>query len=478
MVKAIFSFLNELKNLRFSRTVKRTALSFSITMIILHLIFNLFLIALISYFLNQTTDSRLRHETEHIALAFHIENSLFIVDNPKELEETDLMGMTEDPFFVQIYSKDGRVLWGSPNTRKLNYLPKDKFNFSEKYHIENSNVDDYDLRVCYTKIYDEVTGEVFLMKVAAIDRVFDKVVYKIMIINIVTFPFVVGLVIFISLILIRRSFKPVHKIIEIANKITASNLRERITLDIVPNDELYSLKETLNSLFERLEEQIDRIAHFTDNASHQLMTPLTAIKSELEFMLRKDRTKDEYSEGLYMLKDQSTRMINIVKSMLILARQNTLRNQKQKIFNLSKMISREIIPLYKEHKNIVFDCPEDIYCTGSPEYISIIFYNLIDNAIKYSTGDSPINIKVEETLEWIRIVVEDHGIGISREDQKKIFERFFRSEKTENLGIYGFGLGLSLVHTLVKSLDGKIEIESEVDYGTKIIVLLPIVKMV
>ena len=137
-----------------------------------------------------------------------------------------------------------------------------------------------------------------------------------------------------SILLAKKSYHPINKIIELANKISATNLSERLEYEANPNDELGRLNETLNSLFNRLENQIDQISHFTDNASHQLMTPLTAIKTELEYILKREHPIDEYKETCNILKSQTDRMISMVKTMLIMSRGCNKCTKSKNVFQL------------------------------------------------------------------------------------------------------------------------------------------------
>lgn len=425
----------------------------------------------------QQVDAQLKHETEHILSALYLDNDNLIVLNPKELREKDFLEFSENSFFLQVYDDNQKIILRSTNISQIDQIPTTIPEFKEKYHFENIRTGDYNLRACYAKISSTNSSKSYIIQLAVIDKLFDRIVYKIMTLNLISFPFVVLFIILLSLLLVRRSFQPINAIIDIANKISASNLKERINYNTEADIELDRLKETLNNLFERLEDQVDRITHFTDNASHQLMTPLTAIQSELDYVLKKKRTNEVYLESLSAVRDQTTRLINIIKSMLILAKQDDLTKQSINIFNISNLFYREIIPLYKDYENISFEVEKNIYCKGNPEYVAIIIYNLIDNALKYSPNNTPVKVKLEETKQWISISIEDFGIGIPKAEQSKIFERFYRSERTDKLGLKGYGLGLSLVKTIVESLSGKIEIDSEIDKGTKFTVYLPKVRM-
>ncbi|RMD48645.1 MAG: sensor histidine kinase [Ignavibacteria bacterium] len=446
-------------------------------MVVLHILFNIFIIVLLNIFLKGQIDVRMKHEMEHILSAFHLDNSNLIVLNPKELEERDLVENTEESFYLQLYDLKGNIYLKSKNYKNGPIIEPEIYLFDEDYYFEDKAYDGIQYRVCYAYLKDQTNSQLYLVQLAAVDELFNAVVYKIMLLNLISFPFVLIFIVFLSLILVKKAFNPINEIIEIANRISASNLKERINYDTEEDQEIDNLKKTLNSLFERLEDQIDRIEHFTDNASHQLMTPLTAMQSELDFILKKKRSEEEYRESLAALKEQTIRLINIIKSLLILAKEEDLTSQNMNIFNISNLFEREIIPLYKDNENIKFEIDFNLYCKGNAEYVSMVIYNLIDNAIKYSPNDTPIWVKLKETKSYLKIEVEDFGIGIAKEETDRIFERFYRSDKIDKLGMKGFGLGLSLVKTIVDSLGGRVDVESELGKGTKFEVKLPKVKI-
>ncbi len=269
----------------------------------------------------------------------------------------------------------------------------------------------------------------------------------------------------------KNTFSPINKIIELSQKISATNLSDRLTFSADPNDELGKLRDTLNDLFERLELQVKQISSFSDNASHQLMTPLTALNSELDFLLRDKNKIDSERESLLMLKEQTERMISIIKSLLLLARNRNSDLEQKTVFDFSKMVSDNIKQIYKNYK-IKFVVTDEIYMRGRPDYFLIAVQNLIDNALKYSDNDW-VTIFAHQENGKVVIRVEDFGIGIDIKERGKVFERFYRTEKVESLGIKGYGLGLSLVSSIISSMHGAIEIQDNQPRGTKFIITLP-----
>ncbi len=288
-------------------------------------------------------------------------------------------------------------------------------------------------------------------------------------------PFVLATIIILSIFLAKKSYSPVNKIIELANKISATNLSERLEFDAEPNDELGKLKTTLNSLFSRLESQIDQISQFTDNASHQLMTPLTAIKTELEYILKKERTTEEYIETANILRDQTDKMIVLIRTMLLLAKDCKECADNSIVFDLTKLLEVDINQIYK-NKNVTISVEKNIFTRGKAEYFSIVLQNLINNALKYSNENDKVLLNAEVSNSTVIIKVVDNGIGINDLEKDRIFERFYRVENEKTLNIEGYGLGLSLAKSVINSMGGKIEVKDNIPKGTIFIISLPIVK--
>ncbi|PIX93534.1 MAG: hypothetical protein COZ25_10190, partial [Ignavibacteria bacterium CG_4_10_14_3_um_filter_37_18] len=176
-------------------------------------------------------------------------------------------------------------------------------------------------------------------------------------------------------------------------------------------------------------------------------------------------------ESVKILKEQTERMITIVRTMLILARESDNCDCKKNIFNLSKMLN-EIKNLYNNSR-LQFSFEKDIFLRGREDYFSMVLQNLIDNALKYSDSMDNVNVIANRKDGLVIISVEDFGNGIPTEEREKIFERFYRRISSESQK--GFGLGLTLVKNIVAKMDGEIKIESNQPCGSRFIISLPAV---
>jgi len=267
-------------------------------------------------------------------------------------------------------------------------------------------------------------------------------------------------------------FSPVNKIIKTAETISAGNLNTRIDYKAKPEDELGRLRDTLNQLFDRIEVNINQLSQFTDHAAHQMMNPLTAVKTELEYILKKERSADEYKEALNKLLIQTDQMIKIVRTLLMISKQDNTSDNSQSVFNISNLIQKIIVTEFSKD-NIQSSVEKEVYVRGDTDKFHIVVENLVGNAIKYSNNDKMVSISLTKDDTFANLIIKDNGIGISDFDKEKVFDRFYRSEKAEKLGIKGYGLGLSLVKLLIEEAGGKISIKDNEPGGTIFIVTLP-----
>ncbi|MCK4359979.1 MAG: HAMP domain-containing protein [Candidatus Cloacimonetes bacterium] len=215
---------------------------------------------------------------------------------------------------------------------------------------------------------------------------------------------------------------------------------------------------------------------FVANIAHELKTPLTAIKGFAETL--EEEADFEHKRFLQIIKSNTDRLINIVSDLLLLSNLETQkRNLVIEKVDLEKLVT-DISQLFVKklgEKKIVLSCdisPDTHKIKADSFLLEQIFINLIDNAIKY-TEQGEINIKIYPVQKNLKIIVQDTGIGIPKEDIDRIFERFYVVDKSRSRKYGDTGLGLSIVKHIVLAHNGKIDVESEVGEGSKFIITFP-----
>lgn len=266
-----------------------------------------------------------------------------------------------------------------------------------------------------------------------------------------------------------------HKI----NHISSEAISERLEIG-KKEDELDKLAETVNQLLDRLQTSFDTQRRFISNASHELSTPLAAITSQLDVALQRDRSPEEYRKVFLSVKDDMKRLALLLRSLLEIAKaggsQGGLDLQSIRVDEMLMAMPSEIkkiSPLYDVRLHFA-DFPEKestfiIY--GNYALLYSALRNFVHNACKFSKN-STAEVTLSYTFQYVVVEVVDQGPGISPEDQKNIFQPFFRGHRQDNK-IYGSGLGLALAHRIIGLHKGHIELFSQIDVGTRFVIYLP-----
>lgn len=275
-----------------------------------------------------------------------------------------------------------------------------------------------------------------------------------------------------------QSLKPISRINQEVSKITARDLTKKLSTGN-NKDEIALLARNFNEMLSRLEKSFELQKSFVSNASHELRTPLAAIKSEIQVALEKDRSSDEYKEILKSLNIDNQRLIQLTNGLLQLAKsEKGDKSLQMDAIRIDEVLFEVQDELQHQHQkfriSIDFEeIPEDdemVTIIGNRSLLKTLFNNLIDNACKYSDNNMAIiNIKFNNTNCIIN--VSDTGIGISKIDQDKIFEPFYRTKNAANYK--GHGIGLSICKRIVDIHGGRIVLKSELGQGSSFTVMLP-----
>jgi signal transduction histidine kinase len=276
-----------------------------------------------------------------------------------------------------------------------------------------------------------------------------------------------------------RALKPISDVVKKVENITITSLNLRIN-EGNGTDELGKLAQTFNKMLERLETSFGMQKSFISNASHELRTPLTSINGQIEVLMMKDRSTTDYKIALGSVLDDIKSLIDLSNRLLLIARtsaEGPLRfNKKIRIDEILWQTKEELMRFNNAYQvNISIDesltDSDQMIVVGDESLLKVAVSNLIENACKYS-ADHTVNIKFSHINNFIELIFEDRGIGISEEDLKKVFEPFYRGANT--ITIAGTGIGLPLVSQIIKNHNGTISLSSQLNVGTTVTVLLPI----
>jgi heavy metal sensor kinase len=241
------------------------------------------------------------------------------------------------------------------------------------------------------------------------------------------------------------------------------------------------LIRTINEMISRLEGSFKRIAEFTADASHELKTPICALRGEAEVLLSKVRSNEEYQEGLAHFIERFDQLNRMINDLILLSKTDSSQVElKMDPVRLSLLIHDigDLFQVLAEQKNISLNidpCQETVVM-GDKIRLQQLFTNLIDNAVKFTPEGGSIRIRVEKNRDFVQVKVKDTGIGIPKEEQENIFKRFYRVDKSRSKETGGVGLGLSIAEWIVHAHHGKIKVESEFNKGSAFTVYLPLQK--
>lgn len=278
-------------------------------------------------------------------------------------------------------------------------------------------------------------------------------------------------------ILAKRSLSPIDYISAKARSITSENLGERLEVRGT-GDEMDELIQTINGMIARLEDSFKRFSEFTADASHELKTPICALKGEAEVLLSKQRTPEEYQEGLTQFIERFNYMNRMIDDLIFLSKadasQAELKMAPLRLDHLIQGLYHLFKVLAEERKiDLYLDEMKEVTIIGDKVRLQQLFTNLIENAIKY-TPEGSVRISLEKNKEAVAVRIRDTGIGIPKEEQPNIFKRFYRVDKSRSRETGGVGLGLSIAQWIAQAHHGKIEVKSELNKGSTFTVYLPI----
>lgn len=434
-----------------------------------------FLIAVVFLFIYQTVkfsvNQHINHEIQE-ELVKHLDDIqidekntyLIQVDQWRSREHNTI---SVNPVFVEFYDNNKLLIDKSPNLKDQDLQLFDD-SFNDVY--TNSRLNGIPIRQIQTTIKSDNRVVGYLVLAMSVEDF--EIVMILKKILLIAFPLILIVLFFIARFFAGRSIKPINSIIDTSNLISRENLSTRIQLP-QNKDELYTLSKTINDLLDRIEKAVEREKQFTSDASHELRTPLAVIKGTLEVLVRKPRNQTEYVEKINYCVTEVDRLNRLVDELLLLAR---FENQKQTIKSESVYLNAVILDtlaLYSQkikEKGITvrLEIKEDYYLVSDGYLLSIVFGNLISNAVKYNRDKGQITISIQHEAEKLSCTIHDSGVGIPLENLEKIFHPFFRSHTANHPEIKGTGLGLSIVQRLCNLLKIDIEIESKVKQGTVI----------
>jgi heavy metal sensor kinase len=278
-------------------------------------------------------------------------------------------------------------------------------------------------------------------------------------------------------VLARRALRPVDEMTQAARRISGEYLTGRLQ-ETGTGDELDWLAKTLNDMLGRLDDSFRQTRQFSADAAHELQTPLTILKGEIEVALRSPRSPEEYRGVLHSSLEEIDRISSLVAGLLLLARadRGVLRLDLQPV-NLPELLKEVGEPMRRLAENqavsLSYGVIEPAAIQGDREHFKRLLVNLIDNAIKYTPAGGRVTLSLRCDGTRAQVEISDTGMGLSQVEQEQIFNRFYRAAEARSQGGGGAGLGLSIAQSIALAHGGRIEVESTPGQGSTFTVSLP-----
>jgi heavy metal sensor kinase len=278
-------------------------------------------------------------------------------------------------------------------------------------------------------------------------------------------------------VLARRALKPVDRMTQAARRISGEYLAGRLQ-ETGTGDELDRLAKTLNDMLVRLDGAFRQTRQFSADAAHELQTPLTILKGEIEVTLRSPRSPEEYQGVLNSSLEEIDRISSLVEGLLLLARADRgVLRLDLKPLDLQELLGEvgDQMRRLAENQAVSLDygLTEPAVIQGDREHFKRLLVNLIDNAMKYTPAGGRVTVSLRCDGTWAHVEISDTGIGFTKDEQEQIFNRFYRAAEARSQRGGGAGLGLSIAQSIAVAHGGRIEVESTPGQGSTFRVSLP-----
>ena len=276
--------------------------------------------------------------------------------------------------------------------------------------------------------------------------------------------------------------KPIKKIQEIISSISEENISTKRIKVSEKNDEFAIVSEHFNELLDKISFYIEQQKHFVEDVSHELRTPVAIVEGHLKLLNRWGKDDPEVlEESLQASLVELQRMKTLVQEMLDLSRAPQVKEQYKdattNVTEVAKQVVHNFRVLYPEF-TFTFDddLKHDLWIPIYLNHLEQVVIILMDNAVKYSLDRKEIILSLSKGEEHVEIAVQDFGMGMSEEDRKKVFSRFYRVDKARSRERGGNGLGLSIAKELIESYDGEISVTTLLNHGSIFKITLPLTK--
>jgi len=281
-------------------------------------------------------------------------------------------------------------------------------------------------------------------------------------------------------VLTRQVLRPIDAIVQRARRLTAASLTEPLPHP-GESGEVARLVETLNAMLGRIRDSVEIQRRFTADAAHELRSPLTRLRTEIEVTMRRPRALEEYRATLATALEEIERLGALVESLLTLARLDAGEGRpgvahRTRPASIIEAVVGRVTSIAERRGVLLHIAPHvtDVVVDVAPGILDVAIGNAVDNAVKFSNAGGTVELNTGVTGSELFVTVADTGPGIPADELPHVFERFFRGKSARAMGASGVGLGLAIAQTLVQRQGGTVDIDSKPGAGTTVTIRLPL----
>jgi len=385
-------------------------------------------------------------------------------------------------YWIRVYGKNQQLLYQSKLAEQIDLPVKErKHRFTVQVKVPQKNLqlhqDKWDNVAFRVRVIKRTVHNLpFLIQIARPMEKFDEEIVDLIIFLVLGLTASTILLLLLSYFAAGQVLKPINAINRLAREINEKTLNKRKPLG-KSRDELYQLSNSLNQMFDRLQYSFKQQKQFLASASHELKTPITMLRLFMDDAVHRQDLDEAFKQQLSNQRDNLFRMDRLVKTLLDLSALELRDTIEKQDFNLTTLIEKlleEFSPaITTADITLETRLEKDVHLQGDREKIRRLLINILDNAIKYNHHGGSIQLEVKQDMKNIVISLRNSGPGIPTSDLEKVFEQFYRVEKSRSQQYGGAGLGLAIARQIVKLHQGSVTMESDAKSWTRITITLP-----
>lgn len=463
----------------------RLALWYGLSLLVLLGLFVVFLYTSIHWGLHADFEAQLRRDESYVVDAIQERSGVPALDEERVLTNVAIRTKGPSGAFVRLLSPEGELLYRSPNLDGMETLPAARFPDGASATVSRTWTS-APARTRYARIPGIDSSEIGWVEVTRLESSLHDELHRLRWLLAFGVVFGSGVAVAMGYHMSRRALRPVSEMITAARAMgrdptgaatqDGPPVETRLPTEFGVRDELTELSETINGLLERLDVSIRRERRFRADAAHELMTPIAALRSELDVAARRPRDAAYYEASASTLEDHVDRLTRLVDGLLHLSRAEEHDVQEPEGCDVFSTIEEVCLRL----ESLASARGVTLRFRGQPgpkvamDQVSLetVVENLIDNAVKYTPAGGSVTVGLTKRSDHVHLTVADTGVGLTGDEQARLFDRFFRSDRVRS--IRGSGLGLSIAVAIVEAYAGSITATSQgPNEGTRVEVTLP-----